>query len=79
MVVRLKTLEIRSYRFAGCSMLHRAKSRDVYRKYRIDFLSSHSEWEHIELDMQERFGHTNLKKLGDTELDTLAMQYDYYK
>jgi hypothetical protein len=43
----------------------------------INYLYSHIEWEHIEMDMKEKYNTDKLENLSKEQLLTLANLYDY--
>jgi hypothetical protein len=44
----------------------------------LDYLWSHPEYEHIEMDMKEKYNTVYLCELTDSQLLTLSEQYDYF-
>ena len=54
---------------------------DLYQKHSdyILYLGSHFEWEHIELDMKEKYKASCLEELDFFDLEELATSYDYFK
>jgi len=45
----------------------------------LDYLNSHIEIEHIELDSLDKFGTDNLELLSTEDLETFAYWYDFEK
>jgi hypothetical protein len=43
----------------------------------ITYLYSHIEWEHIEMDIKEKYNTKKLENLSKEQLLTLANLYDY--